>query len=50
MNFVGYPHDTPTAALDFRHQLTTAQRLLKIEIGDASFRFDRQREFLKRNS
>jgi hypothetical protein len=38
-----------TAALDFRNQLTTAQLLLKIEIGDASFRFDQLREFLKRN-
>jgi hypothetical protein len=38
-----------TAALDFRNQLTTAQLLLKIEIGDASFRFERLREFLRRN-
>ena len=38
-----------TAALDFRNQLTTAQLLLKIEIGDASFRLERLREFLKRN-
>jgi hypothetical protein len=38
-----------TAGLDFRNQLTTAQLLLKIEIGDASFRFDRLREFLRRN-
>jgi hypothetical protein len=38
-----------TAALDFRNQLTTAQLLLKIEIGDASFRFDRLREFLRWN-
>ena len=37
------------AALDFRNQLTSAQLLLKIEIGDASFRFDQLREFLKRN-
>jgi hypothetical protein len=38
-----------TAALDFNNQLTTAQLLLKIEIGDASFRFDQLREFLQRN-
>jgi hypothetical protein len=38
-----------TAALDFRNQLSTAQLLLQIEIGDASFRFDRLREFLRDN-
>lgn len=38
-----------TAALDFHNQLTTAQLLLNIEIGDASFRLDRLREFLARN-
>jgi hypothetical protein len=38
-----------TAALDFRNQLTTAQFLLQVEIGDASFRLDRLREFLKKN-
>jgi hypothetical protein len=38
-----------TAALDFRNQLTTAQLLLNIEIGDATFRLDRLREFLGRN-
>src|SRR5580700_1846923 len=38
-----------TAALDFRNQLTTAQLLLKIEVGDASFRFELLREFLRRN-
>jgi hypothetical protein len=38
-----------TAALDFRNQLTTAQLLLQIEIGDASFRLDRLREFLQTN-
>ncbi len=38
-----------TAALDFRNQLTTAQLLLEIEIGDASFRLDRLREFLRDN-
>jgi hypothetical protein len=38
-----------TAALDFRNQLTTAQLLLQIEIGDAAFRLDHLREFLKKN-
>jgi hypothetical protein len=38
-----------TAALDFRNQLTTAQLLLQVEIGDATFRLDRLREFLKKN-
>jgi hypothetical protein len=38
-----------TAALDFRNQLTTAQVLLEIEIGDASFRLDRLKEFLGTN-
>jgi hypothetical protein len=38
-----------TAALDFRNQLTTAQLLLEIEIGDASFRLDRLKEFLGAN-
>ena len=38
-----------TAALDFRNQLTTAQLLLQIEIGDATFRLDHLREFLKKN-
>ena len=38
-----------TAALDFHNQLTTAQLLLQIEIGDASFRLDRLREFLQTN-
>jgi hypothetical protein len=38
-----------TAALDFRNQLTTAQVLLEIEIGDASFRLDRLKEFLGKN-
>lgn len=37
------------AAVDFRNQLTTAQLLLQIEIGDASFRLDRLREFLAKN-
>jgi hypothetical protein len=38
-----------TAALDFHNQLTTAQLLQQIEIGDASFRLDRLREFLQEN-
>jgi hypothetical protein len=38
-----------TAALDFRNQLTTAQLLLEIEIGDASFRLDQLKEFLGKN-
>jgi hypothetical protein len=38
-----------TAALDFRNQLTTAQLLLEIEIGDASFRLDQLSEFLAAN-
>jgi hypothetical protein len=38
-----------SAALDFRNQLTTAQLMLKIEIGDSSFRLDRLREFLAKN-
>ena len=38
-----------TAALDFRNQLTTAQLLLQIEIGDAGFRLERLKEFLGKN-
>jgi hypothetical protein len=38
-----------TAALDFRNQLITAQLLLEIEMGDASFRIDRLKEFLGTN-
>ena len=38
-----------TAALDFRNQLTTAQLLLVIEIGDATFRLAQLREFLGKN-
>jgi hypothetical protein len=38
-----------TAALDFRNQLTTAQLLLEIEAGDASFRLEQLREFLGKN-
>jgi hypothetical protein len=37
------------AALDFRNQLTSAQLLLEIEIGDASFRLDRLQNFLESN-
>ncbi len=37
------------AALDFRNQLSTAQLLLQIEIGDATFRLERLKEFLGRN-
>lgn len=38
-----------SAALDFQNQLTTAQLLLKIEIGDASFRLSQLRDFLEKN-
>jgi hypothetical protein len=38
-----------TAAVDFRNQLSTAQLLLEVEIGDASFRLDLLREFLGKN-
>ena len=38
-----------SASIDFRNQLTTAQLLLEIEIGDGSFRLDQLREFLKKN-
>jgi hypothetical protein len=38
-----------TAALDFRNQLGTAELLLGIEIGDASFRLECLKEFLGRN-
>jgi hypothetical protein len=38
-----------TAALDFRNQLTTAQLLLEIDIGDASFRLGQLGEFLATN-
>jgi hypothetical protein len=38
-----------SAALDFRDQLTTAQLLLQIEIGDATFRLDQLKQFLERN-
>ena len=37
------------AAIDFRNQLTSAELLLAIEIGDASYRLDRLREFLETN-
>ena len=38
-----------SAALDFRNQLTSAQLLLQIETGDASFRIDRLHEYLAKN-
>lgn len=38
-----------TAALDFRNQLTSAQLLLGIEIGDASLRLERLQDFLGSN-
>jgi len=38
-----------TAALDFRNQLTATQLLLGIESGDAGYRLDRLRDFLKQN-
>jgi hypothetical protein len=38
-----------TAAVDFRNQLSTAQLLLEVEIGDASFRLDQLKEFLGKN-
>jgi hypothetical protein len=38
-----------SAALDFHNQLATAQLLLEIETGDASFRIDLLREYLARN-
>lgn len=38
-----------TAAVDFRNQLSTAQLLLEVEAGDASFRLDQLKEFLAKN-
>jgi hypothetical protein len=38
-----------TAALDFRNQLSSTQLLLGVELGDASFRLERLRDFLNRN-
>ncbi len=38
-----------SAAIDFRNQLISAQLLLGIEIGDASFRLDQLQEFLSSN-
>lgn len=38
-----------SAAMDFRNQLSTAQLLMVVEIGDASFRLDRLKEFIGRN-
>ena len=44
---VGAP-DT-SMALDFNNQLSAAQLLLQIEIGDTSYRLERLREYLARN-
>jgi len=38
-----------SAAVDFYNQLTAARLLLQVEAGDATFRIDRQREYLARN-
>jgi hypothetical protein len=38
-----------TAALDFRNQLTSAQLLLGIEMGDAGFKLERLQDFLGSN-
>jgi hypothetical protein len=38
-----------SASLDYHNQLAATQLLLGIEIGDASYRLDRLREFLSRN-
>jgi hypothetical protein len=38
-----------TAAIDFRNQLSSTQILLRIELGDSSFRIDRLNEFLNKN-
>jgi hypothetical protein len=38
-----------TAAFDFHNQLTSAQLLLGIETGDASFRMEQLQEFLRKN-
>jgi hypothetical protein len=38
-----------SAALDFLNQLTTAKLLLEVEIGDATFRLDRLKEYLGKN-
>ena len=47
LEYVASP-DT-SAALDFHNQLTTAQLLLQIEIGDARFRLEHWQEYLARN-
>ena len=47
LEYVANP-DT-SAALDFHNQLTAAQLLLQIEIGDASFRLEHLREYLAQN-
>ncbi len=38
-----------SAALDFHNQLSSAQLLLEIETGDATFRIGRLREYLTKN-
>jgi hypothetical protein len=38
-----------TAAIDFRNQLTTAQLLMEVEVGDASFRLGLLQDFLENN-
>lgn len=38
-----------TAALDFANQLNSTRLLLRIEIGDATFRLDQMRDFLEKN-
>lgn len=47
LQLVGNP-DT-SAALDFTNQLTSAQLLLQIETGDATFRIARMQEYLAKN-
>ena len=47
LQLLGEPETS--AALDFRNQLTAAQLLLKVEIGDASFRLSQLKEFLEKN-
>src|ERR1039458_3703031 len=38
-----------SAAFEFRNQLSTTQVLLRIELGDSTFRLDRLKDFLARN-
>jgi hypothetical protein len=47
LQLLGYAETT--AAVDFRNQLSTAQLLLEVETGDASFRLDQLKEFLGKN-